>query len=191
MSQLTHSQARELVTLALADIDAQSNENFDGFVILDQHTIEKPWGWVFFYDSRKHYESGDHRDLIAGNAPYIVNRFDGSLHDTGTAEKTEYYIQNYEDTGDAHIEAVPALIISGWREGAQKVSATRLLNQQTSLGLARSKHSIDDALDNISTRIQLSDFEHAERLRASLDALGWNVAIVKQAPDSSCSDASA
>lgn len=191
MAELTLSQARELVTLALADSNAESNEDLGGFVILDQLTIEKSWGWVFFYDSRNHYESGDRGDMIFGNAPYIVNRHDGSLHITGTARRTEYYIQNYEDTGNAHVEAVPVLIISGWREGAQKVSATRLLNQQASLGLARSKHCIDDALDNIATRIQLSDFEHAEKLRVSLNALGWNVTVERQAPDGSSTDASA
>src|SRR5688572_24759555 len=27
-------------------------------VILDEYTIERPFGWVFFYDSKKHVESG-------------------------------------------------------------------------------------------------------------------------------------
>jgi len=33
---------------------------------------------------------------VAGNAPIIVNRFDGSLHFTGTARPTEEYIRDYE-----------------------------------------------------------------------------------------------
>ena len=74
----------------------QADYDFGGFVILDEHTIEKRWGWVFFYDSRKHQETGDFKYAIAGNAPIIVNRFDGSLHVTGKASPTEDYIVEYE-----------------------------------------------------------------------------------------------
>jgi hypothetical protein len=81
------------------------------------------------------------------------------------------------------IEAIPAVVISGWRDGADNVSATRLLNRETQLGLAQSKMCIDRALDRIPTSIQVSDFRHAERLGASLDALGWIVSIERQPPD--------
>ena len=72
----------------------------DGIVILDEHTIEKPWGWVFFYQSRRSRETGDERWLVGGNAPYIVNRHDGSLHETGTAHPIQHYIREYEATLD-------------------------------------------------------------------------------------------
>ena len=94
MESLTQSQARELVAVKLAAIP--DDDELGGFVILDEHTIKRPWGWVFFYDSRKHHETGDFKYAIAGNAPYIVNRFDGSMHVTGTARATEHYIAEYE-----------------------------------------------------------------------------------------------
>ena len=59
---------------------------------------------------------------------------------------------------------------------------TRLLNNETQLGLTKSKRCIDNALDEVPTTIQLSDFLHAEQLRSELDALGWEVAVVRQAP---------
>ncbi len=65
-------------------------------VLLDEETIEKDWGWVFFYQSREYLEGGDELSALAGNAPYIVNRHDGSLHETGTAQPVEYYIEAYE-----------------------------------------------------------------------------------------------
>jgi hypothetical protein len=94
MESLTQSQARELVAQKLNAIP--DDHDLGGFVILDEHTIERSWGWVFFYDSRKHHETGDFQYMIAGNAPYIVNRFDGSMHVTGTARATEHYIAEYE-----------------------------------------------------------------------------------------------
>ena len=152
-------------------------------MILEDSTMEFSHGWVFFYQSKGFVETGDFRQFLLGNAPILVDERDGSLHETGTARRTEYYIQNYEDTGDPNNEAVPALVISGWREGAQKLAATRLLNQETQLGLARSKQCIDRALNDISTTIELSDFDHAAKLRAALDALGWVASIERQAPN--------
>ena len=67
-------------------------------VLVDQHTQEHPFGWVFFYDSIRHLESGSFRDAIAGNAPLIVNRFNGSIHVTGTARPTSFYVEQYVAT---------------------------------------------------------------------------------------------
>jgi len=65
-------------------------------VVLENETIEKPWGWVFFYQSKAYLESGDFRDMVGGNAPYIVNRLTGAITETGTAHDIERYINEYE-----------------------------------------------------------------------------------------------
>ena len=71
-------------------------------VILDEATIERDFGWVFFYDSSKHIETGDFSDALAGNAPVIVNKHDGLLHVTGTYKPVLEFIEAYERTGDPH-----------------------------------------------------------------------------------------
>lgn len=65
-------------------------------VILDDETIEKAWGWVFFYQSKAFIDSGDFRDMLGGNAPLIVNRSSGKIIETGTAYEIEHYIKEYE-----------------------------------------------------------------------------------------------
>lgn len=98
MESLTQSQARELVARQL---DAFPDyDDLGGCVILDEHTIERSWGWVFFYNSRKYVETNEFEHALLGNAPYIVNRFDGSMHVTGTARPTEHYIAEYESQID-------------------------------------------------------------------------------------------
>ena len=84
------SEARDLVFQEL-----KKEPEFD-LVIQDSETIEKEWGWVFFYQSRKFIESGDFRDMVVGNAPYIVNKESGDLHITGTASDIFHYINEYE-----------------------------------------------------------------------------------------------
>ena len=65
-------------------------------VILDEHTIEKEWGWVFFYNTEQYAKSEDIIDTLVGNAPYIVNKNTGELVETGTAYPIEDYIEEYE-----------------------------------------------------------------------------------------------
>ncbi len=92
---LTLRQARNLVMAAINQPDPSSPEDPDN-VVMDDATIERPWGWVFFYQTRRYLETGKFRDGLLGNAPYIVNRHDGSLQATGTALDIAHYIAGYE-----------------------------------------------------------------------------------------------
>ena len=64
--------------------------------ILNEETIETAFGWVFFYQSTRYIETGHFADQLAGNAPFIVNRFSSAIIETGTANEIEYYIKEYE-----------------------------------------------------------------------------------------------
>jgi len=57
---------------------------------------EYPIGWAFYYQATRYLETGDHRDLLVGNAPVLVQRVDGSIVPTGTGGPIEYYIERYE-----------------------------------------------------------------------------------------------
>ena len=95
MKGLTREHARALVEAKLKSSSAPLPEN-DTLVVCDEATIERKFGWVFFYDSKRHRETGDFKFAVAGNAPYIVNRFDGTVVSTGTAHDVEHYIAEYE-----------------------------------------------------------------------------------------------
>jgi hypothetical protein len=64
----------------------------DQLAIIRDKTLAKPYGWVFFYGSRNPNER------IAGNAPIIVDRIDGEIRITGTAQPLDTYIRQYEAT---------------------------------------------------------------------------------------------
>ena len=90
---LTKEEARKLVEARLETVPLDSG---DRLVVLDEHTIERPFGWVFFYSAERFVQTQDERLAIAGNAPYIVNRHTGELKATGTARSIESYIADYE-----------------------------------------------------------------------------------------------
>jgi hypothetical protein len=98
---ITKEQARELVAKQVCTRPDWLLPD-DEIIILDKETIEKPWGWVFFYGSKKWIETNDIKYAIAGNAPIIVEKQTARLIPTGTAKRAEYYIEKYEKTGDPH-----------------------------------------------------------------------------------------
>jgi hypothetical protein len=73
----------------------------------EDRTLERPFGWVFFYTTREHLATGDWRKAAPGVAPLIIDRRDGSVHSTGTRHPVEYYIQEYERTHPSAGEAGP------------------------------------------------------------------------------------
>jgi Immunity protein 35 len=76
----------------------------DELVVVDSATIERPWGWVFFFTSRRWLESGELRYALAGNSPVLVERASGKLISLGTARSAESYIAAYEETGNPHAD---------------------------------------------------------------------------------------
>jgi hypothetical protein len=100
----TYEQALRLV-IAYVDVATDG-----GAIVLESETIDKPYGWVFFYQSREAVESGDPLKGYAGNAPLIFNRVFGEYHVTGTAMPIEHYIQEYERAlPPTHLEMKPQL----------------------------------------------------------------------------------
>lgn len=71
-------------------------ENMTELMIFDEHTIGNEKYFVFFCNSREFYSSGDYSDLIIGNTTFIVDRSNGRIFETGTAEPIEYYIELFE-----------------------------------------------------------------------------------------------
>ncbi len=62
-------------------------------IIDESQTMEEPFGWVYFYNSRRYLETGDFRDQLIGNAPIVVDRSSGTIHGTGTAKPLEEYLR--------------------------------------------------------------------------------------------------
>lgn len=85
-------EARSLAERHLAELPMSPPTEL---VILDEHTMEIDFGWVFFWNSKKYQETGEFHYALAGNAPLIVDRLDGSVHETSTAYPIEEIIENY------------------------------------------------------------------------------------------------
>jgi len=88
---LVREEAQRLVEARLAS-DAQGED----LAVIESSTMERPFGWVFFYNTREYLQTGNASAALAGNSPYIVNRFTGALVPVGSAHPVEFYLAAYE-----------------------------------------------------------------------------------------------
>ena len=91
---VTKAEARRIAQAAILDIWSVEG---DEPIIFDESTLDREWGWVFFWGSRRYAETRLSRFALAGNAPVLVKRVDGSAHFTTTAEPVEEFLSRYED----------------------------------------------------------------------------------------------
>jgi hypothetical protein len=112
---------------------------------------------------------------VLGNAPFIVDRKDGSIHLTGTAYPIEQYLKSYIRVGRTYPFAVAEeiVVLYGSKPGLLKISLTKLIRSATAKGLAEAKRCTDDLLEGkpvplpFPDAIQADDFcEAAHRLGA-------------------------
>ena len=70
----------------------------DELVILDENVVERPYGWYFIPVSRRFLETGNFLDSITGPGPILVRNDTKEVLQFGSAETTESYIRQYEES---------------------------------------------------------------------------------------------
>ena len=82
--------------IALEEINRRYTGAFGPLVLLEADTIEKPYGWIFFYVTQKYSETQEFQYALAGNGPLIVERLGGAVHRLGTGRSVEEYVREFE-----------------------------------------------------------------------------------------------
>ena len=89
---ITKAEALDLVSEKLRQMSASDN----AFAVVEKSTIERPFGWVFFYNSQKYIETGVFRYRLAGNGPIIVNKNTQTIELCGANKPVQELIDDYE-----------------------------------------------------------------------------------------------
>jgi hypothetical protein len=66
------------------------------YVVVEDQTIERSWGWVFSATSPQHARSGALEDMIVGLGCTLVDRLDGSVHSFDSSGPPSYWADEYE-----------------------------------------------------------------------------------------------
>ena len=167
----TRAEAKALVEAFLANGDLPARP---AAIVLDDETIERPWGWAFFYNSREFVETGDVSSCLAGNAPLIVERGSGRLLETGTARDIDFYLSNYEATHDPHMQPGRVIELSSCGPGADPIRAVRLIAKATSLSIGAAKRGLDEVVRGHSFVVDAGSRATASQLCATLQGAGFD-----------------
>lgn len=65
-----------------------------GFVVIEKATVEKPFGWVFFYEPKA--AATDPKAVVPGAGPLVVHRHDGSTTYLSSSVPPDVAIAEYE-----------------------------------------------------------------------------------------------
>ena len=169
---VTKEQARQLVSAQVCERPDWLPPE-DELIIVDESTIERAWGWVFFHTSKRWLETQDIRYALTGNSPIIVERESGRLINTGTAMSIEHYIANYERCGNPNANPLPIVTMTGWRKGARTVSAIQAVRRHSSHGLAAAKLLVEECLGSHKVQVETTDVAAACALVESLTESGF------------------
>lgn len=98
---LSRQEARTLVLRLIAATDTELPPE-DELIVVDEATIERPYGWVFFYKSKLWQKTQNISYALAGNAPLLIDRRTGAAYFLGTAQPIEIYLRAFEESEDPH-----------------------------------------------------------------------------------------
>jgi hypothetical protein len=93
-TMISEAEAVEIATRFIAGLTPAVD---GGVAIASAQTIRKPYGWVFFYNSRRFLETGDPLERLGGNGPIIVEREDGRLHILPSASEPSAAVTAFEE----------------------------------------------------------------------------------------------
>jgi hypothetical protein len=87
---ISKDQALVIAQMVLAE------DTTHDLLVLKEKTIERPFGWVFFYVTREYEKTQDKKYLLPGTAPLVVLRANGHTDYLPTSIPPSRAIEIYE-----------------------------------------------------------------------------------------------
>jgi hypothetical protein len=89
---------------------------------VEQATIEKPYGWYFYGQSKKYIATGNMDDMLFGCGGFLVERENGRILDFGSAYSRDIWLANYEKGFKYHAYDLEILQINDLPETLKTLS---------------------------------------------------------------------
>lgn len=89
--QVDAARALEIARDTVAAIEPPGSR-----ILLPDRTVERSFGWVFFYTTKRYLESKSPEDLVPGDGPLVVHRTDGSIAFLSTSLSPLAAVEQYE-----------------------------------------------------------------------------------------------
>jgi hypothetical protein len=88
---VTRERAFEIARQAISGLKEGTE-----FVLYEDDTIEKDWGWVFTFGTKEYLQSGSPMDIVPGTGPLVVEKADGDFSFLSTSVQPDLAVAEYE-----------------------------------------------------------------------------------------------
>jgi Immunity protein 35 len=88
---ITRERATEIAREAISGLKKGTE-----FVLDEQRTIEKEWGWVFGFCTKEYLESRSPMHIVPGTGPLVVEKADGDFSFLSTSVPPNVAVAEYE-----------------------------------------------------------------------------------------------
>ncbi|MGN6827208.1 YrhB domain-containing protein [Paucibacter sp. M5-1] len=145
----------------------------NGLALIETATEERDEGWVFYHQGEDYLATGDFSSMLVGNAPLFVPRDGATPAIISYHRSVDESMAAYRFCGDPNAAPNAEVVLSGWKIGASKVSATQTIRSATSLGLSEAKQTVDACLNGHAVPIGTASVDGARALVSTLASLGF------------------
>lgn len=90
---LTENEMLIIANKYIAFIEEKAKKEI---LVYTDKIVKKPYGNIYFYDSKKYIETGIFSYRMLGNSPFLIEKKTGRVVNFGTAMDDDYYIEAYE-----------------------------------------------------------------------------------------------
>ena len=140
-------------------------------IALSEWSEASEFCFAFTYNSEKFLKTRNPLDSVAGQGPFIIDRRNGLLTETGSSVPKNY-LENYEQRGDPYKDAGSAVLI--YKAGGLTIPAIKVLRVHSALGLNGAKNAIEQVLDGKEITIDVGSNENADALVSDLAEIGFS-----------------
>lgn len=138
-------------------------------ILFPENTETHDFGWVVYYGS------SDPDNPVVGNAPLIIDRNTGCVHETGTSGPTSEYIRNFRLTGDPHASHGNTVVLEQLGDDARRIDAVVTIRDFTHVSLCDAKKIMEDCLAGRKPSVDLESVEMAAEFTERLSEMGFTV----------------
>lgn len=93
---LSYEDARLIAVQYIAVKEADATYGIE-LVLDESHVADVGYGWVFYYNSDQYLRTGNISYALAGNAPFLVRKDNGVVHEFWSGESLETQLREYEE----------------------------------------------------------------------------------------------
>jgi hypothetical protein len=88
------ASAKAAVSRRLAEMSPAA----DPWIVMDNLTVERSFGWIFFYNTAQFVNDRNSLHRLAGNGPVFVNRLTEAIEFFGSGSPLESILAAYEQS---------------------------------------------------------------------------------------------